>query len=124
MAAITLLAAPVILPPARYANGSPASLVPAGRMAASTGAITRSDTAYPDDRYIWSATAGGDGTFHFYALPLSTSRNGGASQDSSASTYTRWPGGLAPDTLNAIAQYQLQTMMPAPLYGQLVNYYA
>jgi hypothetical protein len=90
----------------------------ANRPALAGLAITRSDTAYPDDRFTWSVSVGDDGTFHFHAVPpmaSSPSQNGGF-----ASTYR-----FGSDALNnAVAQYQMHASMPTPMYGRSVDIYA
>lgn len=123
MATIRLLAAPVILPPASDVSGESANLVPSSRLASATRAITRSDTAYPVDRYIWSASAGDDGTFHFYAMPATNFGNDSASEDGSESASGFGFSWYAASASSAVAAYQMHASAPA-MYGQLINVYA
>ena len=126
MAEIKLLAAPVILPPTSEANSASASLVPVSRLPAINRATARNDTAYPNDRFVWSVSAGEDGSFHFYAVPLRNPLNSSASsqQDGFLSDHEFPSGWNALNTSSAAAQYQLCASLPMPMLGHLLNVYA
>lgn len=123
---INLLAAPVILPPTPEANSASTSLVPIDRLAVATRTITGSDTAYPDDRFVWSVAAGKDGSFLFYAVPQTNAQNGGASNQRH-DFLAAHAVGLDWNALNmchAAAQYALLASMPMSMYAHLLNVYA
>jgi hypothetical protein len=122
MAEIRLLAAPVILPPAVYSAST--SIVPATRLALANRTAA-SDSAYPNDSYVWSVATGDNGSFQFYAAPLKSFLNGGTSnqQDGSLSAYTLTPNWTAPNASNAVAQYQMASIS-LPMYGHLLNVFA
>jgi hypothetical protein len=123
MATIRLLAASVNTPSTPEVNAEYTSLVPASSLALATRTIARNDTAYPDDDFVWSASASSDGSFTFYAVPQNNSGSGGAS--------SQWEGFFSAQvsgsdwfTHNAVAQYALHGSMPTAMYGQLINLYA
>jgi hypothetical protein len=122
MAEIRLLAAPVILSPA--VNSASTGIVPATRFAMANRTAA-SDSAYPNDSYVWSVATGDNGSFQFYAAPLKNFLNSGTSsqQDESLSAYMLTPNWTALNASNAVAQYQLASI-PLPLYGHLLNVFA
>jgi hypothetical protein len=128
MAAIRLLTASVDPPPPSEVNAEYVSLVPARRTALDSRTAlaprTRSlsDIAYPSEDYIWSVSAGDDGSFTFYAVPQKNSGNSAASQWNGFSSAQQSGSGWY--ACNAIAQYALQASMPTPMNGQLINLYA
>ena len=126
MAEINLLIVPAILPPALRMNSASTSLVPVSRFPTANQIVPRSDSAYPDDNFVWSVSVGGNGSFHFYAAPLKSLLNAGASnqRDSFLSSQVFVPYWNALNASNAVAQYQLLASMPTPLYGHLLNIYA
>ena len=105
MSAIRLLSAPVDPTPISQVESQSTSLVPIRRLPLAPRTIPASDTAYPAGNYIWTASAGSDGSFTFYALPRKPSANGQASSP--------WDGGLFNSGWNtqalryAAAQYAL-----------------
>jgi hypothetical protein len=107
-------------------NGEYTSLVPANRLPAlPTHASTQSDSAYPNDGYIWSASASEDGSFHFFAVPPANS------QASTASGPNDFLSGHIPagkwnsqNPQDAVAQYTLYANMAASMYGRSLNLYA
>jgi len=115
MAAIRLLAAPVDTPPTSEVNAEYSN-----RLALATRS-SPSDTAYPADDYIWSASANSDGSFTFDATPQNSKNTGTSalwdgsvfSPASSSDWYTR----------NAAFQYGLHASMPTPSSGQFVSVY-
>ena len=123
---IKLLAAPVVLPPTTGGGAESTSLVPASRFPSANQVIPRSDTAYPNDSYVWSVTAGDNGSFHFYAVPLKNFLNGGNSsqQDGFLPTSAFSPDWTALNMRNAATQYQLQASAPMLMRGHLLNVYA
>jgi hypothetical protein len=119
---IKLLAASVEMPPTSEVNAEYTSLVPSGS-ALATLKTTQNDTAYPDDRFVWSASAGTDGTFNFYAMPLKNSGSGDASNQ--GNSIPSWQvSGSDWYANNAVFQYALHASMPTPMNGQLINLYA
>jgi hypothetical protein len=123
MAAIRLLAASVETPSTSEANPQYLTLVPTSRPPVAAWAITRNDPVYQDDDFVWSASAGSDGSFTFSAA---SQKNSGTSNDSS-----RRDGSPATQVSgsdwymsNAIFQYALHTSLSAPMSGQLINLYA
>jgi hypothetical protein len=100
--------------------------VPASRLATANQAIAQNDTAYPDDNFVWSVSAGDNGSFLFYAVPLKNFLKGGASPqpDGFPPAYGFAPNSNALNASTAVAQYQLHASMPMPMYGHLLNVYA
>jgi hypothetical protein len=128
MAAIRLLAAPIDPSHTSEVDVQSTSLVPINRLAIATRKAPSGDTAYPGDNYTWTASAGSDGSFTFYAVPQKQSGNGQASSqwDGDASS----AGWNTQALRNAAAQYALNASLPPPMYGSgyttgtLVNVYA
>lgn len=124
MFAINLLAASVDLPSTSEVNAEYTSLVPASSLAlAARTSAWNDDTAYHKDDFIWSAAAGSDGSFTFYAVPQKSSGNSGPSSQlhsfpSAQISPSGWPA------RNAVAQYALHASMPTPMYGRFINLYA
>lgn len=114
-----------------YATGGRSLAANAGYVSSATDAT---DSAYPSDSYIWSATAGEDGTFVFYAIP---NTNNGSQSSSSGSDYfaaqssaSSWNSTLS---RMAVAQYTLSSdgagslvalYANSPSSGTLLNVYA
>jgi len=123
---IKLLAAPVVLPPASEVNADSTSLVSVSQLPASNQVISRSDSAYPSDSYVWSALTGGGGSFHFYAVPLKNFLDdGGSGRQGGLFPASGSAPGWNPLTANhAMAQYRLQASLSMPLCGNLLNVYA
>lgn len=119
MAAIRLLPASVDTPPTLEVNAEYMIPVPTHRLSGSTRAITGNGTADLEDRSIWSAAQGDDGSFTFDASARQNVGNGGASRqwDSLPPAYG---SGSVWYLRNAIAQYGLASLA-APMYGRLVN---
>lgn len=118
---IKLLAASVEMPPTSEVNAE--YLVPSGNRALATRKPTQNDTAYPDDRFVWSASARTDGTFDFYAMPLKNSESGDPSNQ--GNSIPSWQvSGSDWYANNAVFQYALHASMPAQMNGQLINLYA
>ena len=120
---ITLLAAPLDTLPISGDETKSTSLVPASRLALSARTFSRSDTSYPGDDFVWSASAGEDGSYTFYAAPPKNSGSNGASSQwksysSSSVSGSDWY------TRNAVTQYALHAAMPTAVPGRLVNLYA
>jgi hypothetical protein len=125
MAEVNLLTVPVILPPALRMNSASTGLVPVNRVTTANLSSIRSDTAYPDDNFVWSVSAGNNGAFHFYAAPLKNVVNSASNQQDnvlSSQAFASYWNGL--NTSNAAAQYQLLTSTPTAMYGHLLNVYA
>jgi hypothetical protein len=123
MATINLLAASADIPPASEVSTGHMSLVLANRQALATRAIPRYDIAYPDDNFVWSASASDDGSLNFYAVPLKSSGKG---TDSSQWDDFQSPQVSGSDwyTQNAIHQYALHASMPMQMSGRSINLYA
>jgi hypothetical protein len=120
---IKLLAASVDTPRTSELNAEYTSLVPSGSRALDTRRSTQKDTAYPDDNFVWSASAGSDGTFNFFAVPPGNSGSGNAS--GSGNNIPSWQvSGSDWYANNAVFQYALHASMPTPMNGQLINLYA
>lgn len=121
MATIKLLAASTDIPITSEVSAEYMSLVPAGRLELANRTAARNDTAYPNDSFVWSASASADGSFHFYAIP-SKSYGSDDTAGQSDSFYQ------APSSdwyrNNAVFQYTLHASMPTPMSGQLINLYA
>jgi hypothetical protein len=100
---IRLLAAPVEVPFTGEVNRDCTGLVRAYDPAADRE-ITRSDTAYPEESYTWSASASDDGSFQFVAVPNS--------RDDRASGWNAFSGLVFGH--NAVAQYLLYASLMAP----------
>jgi hypothetical protein len=117
---IKLLDGSVEVPPTSEVNAEYTSLVPANRLALATRTVARNYTAYPDDDFVWSASAGSDGTFDFYAMPQKNSGSIGASGQfqSAQVSVSGW------HKQNAIFQYALHASMPQSFYGHAINLYA
>jgi hypothetical protein len=125
MAEIRLLAAPVILTPMSGLNSASTSLVPFSLLPAANQIIPRSDSTYPNDSFVWSASAGENGSFNFYATPLKSSLNGGtSSQTGFQSPYGFASNWNALNLSSAVAQYQLHASMTMPMYGHSLNVFA
>jgi hypothetical protein len=123
MAAIRLLAAPFDPPLLPEVSAEYMSLVPASRLALTHRASTRNDIASPGENFVWSAYAGSDGSFTFYAVPRKNSADDWASgQWDSGSPALVSSSGWS--VRNAAFQYGLQASMPMPACGQLINVYA
>jgi hypothetical protein len=120
---IKLLATSVDMPPISGENSQSTSLVPTSGLALATRTSTWNDTAYPEDDFVWSASAGSDGSFTFYAVPQKNSGNSDASTQrpsfpSAQISFSDWC------TRTAVAQYALHASMPTPMRSQLINLYA
>ena len=125
MSEIRLLAAPVIMTPMSGLNSASTSLVPFRLLPAANQIIPQRDSAYPNDSFVWAASAGDNGSFHFYATPLKSSLNGGtSSQNGFQSPYGFAPNWKALHMSSAVAQYQLHASMPMPMYGHSLNVFA
>lgn len=127
MSTITLFAAPIAPSGPNPAESPSTSLVPSGRIAFASRKENRNDAAYPDDSYIWTASAGSDGTFTFYALPQRKPSNYRAfNQSDSNASYARWN---TEALRHAAAQYALSANLP-PIHGSgyatgtMLNVYA
>jgi hypothetical protein len=120
---IKLLAASVNSPSTLEVTAESTGLVPISRVALATQTITQSDTAYPDDSFVWSASADSEGTFTFYAVPQTNSGNERASNQ-----WNGFPWGQVSgsdwNVRNAISQYAQHASMPTAMYGQMINLYA
>ncbi len=79
MASIRLLAAPFDPPSLPAVSAEYMGVVPASRLALTRQASTRNDIASPDENFVWSAYAGSDGSFTFYAVPRKSSADDCAS---------------------------------------------
>ena len=116
---IRLLAASVEVPFSEEVNRDCTGLVRVYDPAADRE-ITRSDTAYPEESYTWSASASDDGSFQFVAVPNS--------RHDRASGWNAFSGlvfGRLQPTHNAVAQYLLYASLMAPMmHGHLLNVYA
>jgi hypothetical protein len=125
MAEVRLLPAPIITPPDPEATRESTSLVPVNRYRGDRG-LTPSDSSFPVDRYRWSVSAGDDGTYLFYAVPLSTSGKGAASNQpydfsSTGSDSCQWSSFIA---RKVAAQYAFYASVPTPKGGHLLDLYA
>ncbi len=130
MTAIRLLAAPIEPTHSSELESQSTSLVPVSRLAVvNRNAATTDTVAYPYDDYTWTASAGSDGSFTFYAVPQkqSASYQAPGQWDSDASGASWNTQALR----NAAAQYALTASLPPPMYGSaayapgsLVNVYA
>jgi hypothetical protein len=123
MAAIRLLAAPFDPPPLPEVSAEYMSLVPASRLALTHRASAGNDIASPDDNFVWSAYAGSDGSFTFYAVPRKSSAEDWASNQWD-SVSAALMSSSAWSARNAAFQYGMQASMPTPTSGQLINVYA
>jgi hypothetical protein len=128
MGTIRLLAASNDSTPIPELESQSTSLVPISSQALAALTTPRSDAAYPDDSYTWTASAGSDGTFTFYAVPQQKSGNNGASSQWGNDTSN---SGWNTQALRfAAAQYALSASLPPPMYGSanapgsLINVYA
>jgi hypothetical protein len=121
---IKLLPASVDMPTTSQVNAEYMGLVPTNRLAVATWTIKNNDdAAYPSDSFGWSASAGEDGTFNFYATPLKNSWDGDVS--SQLSSFLPWQGYDArANVQNAVFQYALHASMPSPISRQSLNVYA
>ncbi len=125
MAEIRLLAAPVILTPMSGLNSASTSLVPFSLLPPANQIIPRSDSTYPNDSFVWSASAGDNGSFHFYATPLKSFLNGGSSSQSGfQSPYAFSPNWNTQHLSGAVSQYQLHASATMPMYGHSLNVFA
>jgi len=123
---IKLLPVSVDSPRSTELSAESTSLVLAKRPAIISTTGAGGDTAYPIDRFIWSASARDNGSFQFYAIPLQNYQSDSSSSrnnDSSAS-YRLDFGWNSLSRSNVIAQYQLLASMPIPPSGKLVDVYA
>jgi hypothetical protein len=106
-------------------NSASTSLVPFSLLPAANQIIPRSDSTYPNDSFVWSASAGENGSFNFYATPLKSSLNGGtSSQTGFQSPYGFASNWNALNLSSAVAQYQLHASMTMPMYGHSLNVFA
>ena len=120
MAAIRLLAASVDTSSTSGVNADCTALVPAIRLATQRNAAN--NIASQNDDFVWSASAGDDGTFNFYGAQRNagnntvSARSDGfqSSQISGSDWYMR----------NAVFQYNLHSSMPMASQGQLLSVYA
>jgi hypothetical protein len=123
MASIRLLAAPFDPPPFPEVSAEFMSVVPASSLALAHRASTRNDIASPDENFVWSAYAGSDGSFTFYAVPRKSSAG-----DWSSSQWDSVSPALASSSVwsarNAAFQYGMQASVSAPMSGQMINVYA
>lgn len=132
MTAIRLLSAPVDPPSIPEVGSQSTSLIPSSHLLPASWNAAQNDSSYPGDDFVWTASAGEDGSFTFYAVPQKNS----ASSNSSSQWDGYYSGQQAASdwsTLNsrsAVAQYNLHASFPLPMYadgngnGQLVNVYA
>lgn len=120
---IKLLPASVDMPPGSQVNAEYTSLVPTNRLAVATWTTGKTDAAYPNDNFDWSASAGLDGIFSFCATPPKNSWDGDAS--SQLKSFLLWQGhDVNANVQSAALQYALHASMPASISGQLLNVYA
>jgi hypothetical protein len=124
MSEINLLSVPIILPPSSEANSTSTSLVPVSRLTAANQIVPRSDTAYPNDNFVWSVSPGDNGSFHFYAVPLKNFLNGGTTSQDGFQSAQVFRSGWSALNMKAVAQYQLLASMPMPMYGHMLSVYA
>ncbi len=83
------------------------------------------------DDYIWTASAGDDGTYHFYAIPRQSPNSGNASNNSEGSDYSplgglgaAWFGMSDLTPRYAAAQYQYWGYTPIAASSHLIDVYA
>jgi hypothetical protein len=131
MTAIRLLPAPADVSSSSSTDQNVAlirSSSPYSSTSNSSLASQRGDCAYPSDSYIWTATAGDDGSFTFYAMPRQDSASYGSSSASNYFSAQSQAAGWSASH-DAITQYSLYNELPLGLYGEngkgtLVNIYA
>lgn len=106
-------------------SSQPTSLAIAANPSLATRPRWQSDSAYIKDGYLWSVSAGEDGSFHFYAVPRNNAATLGFSQwqdrmpapSSTASWETM-------QTRSAAAQYAFCASISSPAYGHFLDVYA
>ena len=106
-------------------SSQPTSLAITANSSLPTRPSRQSDSAYLKGGYLWSVSAGDDGSFHFYAVP----RNNAATL-----AFSQWQDRMpAPSstaswetmqTRSAAAQYAFCATICSPAYGHSLDVYA
>jgi hypothetical protein len=121
---IKLLAAPVNSPLVWEVNAKSMSLVSVSQRAGTARQITRSDDAYSNDRFIWSAQTRGDGSFHFSALNHSRFDSSSGLMGGSLSAHGTSYDWRTTNADNIAAQYSLYAGMPTTIPWHVLDVYA
>lgn len=84
----------------------------------------QSESAFSSDNYVWSVSAGGDGSFNFYAVPrhaIPRQSYGSSSSPQSQGSASPW---AIPQNNCVPAQYAMYAGIFAPVTTHLLDLYA
>lgn len=121
---IKLLTAPVNSPLVWVVDAKSTSLVSVSQRAGTARQITRSDDAYSNDRFIWSAQTRGDGSIHFSALNDSRFESSSSLMGGSLSAHGTSYDWRTTNPDNIAAQYSLYAGMPTTIPWHVLDVYA
>ncbi len=113
------------MPPTVEVSSRPTSLVATTGPALAARTSGQSGRAYLKDGYLWSVSAGDDGSFHFYAVPRKDAANLALSQSQdSMPAQSSASGWETQQTRSAAAQYAFCAGLFPSMYGHSLDVYA